>query len=63
MQGPQGDVQEGKRLMIIKLVKYNEIRELLIETAATGFQGNKCYWGRGLRVSITTAAVHMCYVL
>jgi len=30
-QGPQGDVQEGKRLMIIELERYNEIGELIIQ--------------------------------
>ena len=35
-QGPQGDMQEGQRLMIIKLARYNEIGGLLIETGATG---------------------------
>jgi len=28
-QSPQGDIQEGKRLMIIELERYNEIGELL----------------------------------
>jgi len=30
-QNPQGNVQEGQRLMIIELERYNEIRELLID--------------------------------
>ena len=49
----------GIRLMIIKLKKYNEIRELLIENRTTGSQGHVSYWDRGWRVSITRAAVHM----
>ena len=58
-QGPQGDIQEGKRLMIIKLERYNKIRELLIEIGITGLQGHICYWDGGKRVSVTMAAVHM----
>jgi len=38
--------KRGKRLMIIKLEKYNEVGELLIEIVATGFQGHICYWDR-----------------
>ena len=40
VQGPQGNIQEGQRLMIIKLVRYNEIGELLIEIRTTGSQGH-----------------------
>jgi len=58
-QRPQVNIQEGKRLMIIKLRKYNEIGELLIETETTGLQGHVCYWDRGGRVSVTTVAVCM----
>ena len=39
-QGPQGNIQEGKRLMIIELERYNEIGELLIENRTTGLQGH-----------------------
>ena len=59
VQSPQGDVQEGQRLMIIELERYNEIRELLTEIGITGSQGHVCYWDRGWRVSVTKAAVHM----
>jgi len=45
--------------MIIKLVRYNEIRELLIEDRTTGLHGHICYWVRGWRVSVTRAAVCM----
>ena len=43
-QSPQGDVQEGQRLMIIELERYNEVGELHIENRATGLQGHVCYW-------------------
>jgi len=33
--------------MIIKLRKYNDIRELLIENRATGLQGHICYQDGG----------------
>jgi len=59
VQGPQGNIQEGQRLMIIKLERYKEIRELLIENRTTGSQGHICYHDRDWRVSVTTAAVHM----
>ena len=59
VQSPQGDVQEGQRLMIIELERYNEIRELLIENRTTGLQGHVCYQDGGQRVSVTTAAVHI----
>jgi len=45
--------------MIIKLGKYNDAEELLIETRATGSQGHVCYWNRDQRVSVTMEAVHM----
>ena len=44
--------------MIIKLERYNEIRELLIEIGITGSQGHVCYDG-SQRVSVTMAAVCM----
>jgi len=56
---PQGNVQEGKRLTIIELGRYNEIEELLIENRTTGLQGHVCYRDGGQRVSVTTAAVSM----
>ena len=56
---PQGDVQEGERLMIIKLGRYKEIGELLIENRTTGSQGHVCYWDGDQRVSVTIAAVCM----
>ena len=59
MQCPQGDVQEGKRLMIIELERYNEIGELLIGNRTTGLQGHICYWDGDWRVSVTMAAVCM----
>src|SRR5882724_3157720 len=59
VQGPQGNVQEGKRLMIIELERYNEIGELLIEIGITGSQGHICYQDGGQRVSVTMVAVHM----
>ena len=45
--------------MIIELRKYNEIRELLIESKTTGLWGHICYQDRGWRVSVTRAAVCM----
>ena len=45
--------------MIIKLGKYNESGELLIETRTTGSQGHICYWDRDRRVPVTRAAVRM----
>jgi len=45
--------------MIIKLEKYNEIRELLIENRTTGLQGHVCHWDGDQRVSVTRAAVCM----
>ena len=44
---PQGNVQEGQRLVIIELERY------------TGSQGHVCYQDGGQRVSVTMAAVHM----
>jgi len=49
----------GMRLMIIKLRKYNKIRELLIENQTAGSQAQVSYrdvfWG----AFVTRAAVHM----
>jgi len=45
--------------MIIKLERYNKIRELLIENRTTGSQGHICYQDRDWRVSVTRAAVCM----
>ena len=45
--------------MIIKLERYNEIGELLIENRATGLQGHICYQDRGRRVSVTMVTVCM----
>ena len=45
--------------MIIKLRKYNEIRELLIENRTAGSQGHVSYWDRGWEASVTRAAVCM----
>ena len=58
-QSPQGTVQEGQRLIIIKLERYKEIGELLIENRVTGSCGHICYWNRGQRVSVTIEAVRM----
>jgi len=49
----------GTRLMIIKLGKYNEIGELLIENRITELQVHICYQDGGQRVSVTRAAVRM----
>src|SRR5882724_9771543 len=49
----------GKRLMIIELRKYIEVRELLIEKGSTGSQAQVIYRGEDRRVSVTRAAVHM----
>ena len=43
--------------MIIELRKYNEVRELLIETETTGSWGHVCYWDTGQKISVTMAAV------
>ena len=59
VQGPQGNIQEGQRLMIIKLERYNEIGELLIAIGITGLWGHICYRCRGRRVSVTMVAVCM----
>ena len=45
--------------MIIKLERYNEIGELLVENRATGFLGHIHYWDGGQRVSVTIVAVCM----
>jgi len=49
----------GIRLMIIKLRKYNKIKELLIENRTTGSQGHVSYWDGDQRISVTRAAVHI----
>ena len=59
MQGPQGNIQEGKGLMIIKLGKYIETNALLIEMDATGSWGHIHYWDGDQKVSVTTVAGHM----
>ena len=56
-QNPQDEVQEGQRLMIIKLERYTKVGELLLGNRTTGLQGHVCYWDRGQRVSVTTVAV------
>ena len=53
VQSPQGNVQEGQRLMIIEMGKYNETNALLIETDAIGSQGHICYWDGDWKVSVT----------
>src|SRR5882724_7674734 len=58
-QCPQGDISEGQRLMIIKLERYNKIRELLICIGTTGLQGHIHYQDRVQRVSVTMVALHM----
>jgi len=45
--------------MIIKLERYNEVGELLIENRTTGLQPHVHYWDRDQRVSVTGAAVCM----
>src|SRR5882724_1433659 len=49
----------GKRLMIIKLGKYNEAEELHIETRTAGSQGHVCYQNGYWRVSVTRVTVHI----
>jgi len=49
----------GIRLMIIELLKYIEVRELLIEKRSIGSQAQVIYWDRDRRVSVTRVAVHM----
>jgi len=49
----------GKRLMIIKLGKYNSAEALHIDTRTTGSQGHICYQNRDRRVSVARAAVRM----
>ena len=49
--------KRGQRLLIIKLEKCNEVRELLIENGTTGSWGHICYQDRDWRVSVTTVAV------
>jgi len=45
--------------MIIKLERYNEIGELLIENRTTGSLGHVCFWDGGQRVSVTMVAFCM----
>jgi len=49
----------GIRLMIIKLRKYNEAKELLIETRTAGSQAQVSYWDGVREAPVTRAAVHM----
>ena len=49
----------GIRLMIIKLGRYIEVRELLIENRTTRFQAQLICRDRDQRVSVTRAGVHM----
>ena len=49
----------GIRLMIIKLRKYIEVGELLIEKGITGSQAQVIYWDRDWRVSVIRVAVCM----
>src|SRR5882724_2808438 len=49
----------GIRLMIIKLPKYIEVGELLIEKRSTGSQAQVIYQDGNRRVSVTRAAVCM----
>jgi len=58
-QSPQGDFQEGQRLMIIKLVIYNEIRELLIGNRTTGSQGHVHYRDGGQKLSVAMVVICM----
>ena len=51
--------KRGQRLMIMKLERYNEIGELLIENGTTGSWGHIFYLDRGQRASVTMAAVCM----
>jgi len=43
----------GDRLMIIKLRKYNKIRELLIENGTTGSQAQVSYWNGVQEATVT----------
>ena len=49
----------GIRLMIIKLRKYNEIRELLIENRTTELQAQVIYRDEVQEASVTRVAVRM----
>jgi len=49
----------GIRLMIIKLRKYNKIRELLTENRTTGSQAQVSYRDEVWAASVTKAAVRM----
>jgi len=59
VQSPQGDIQEGQRLMIIKLRKYNKFGELLIGNGTKGPLGHVIYWDMVWKVSVTRPAVCM----
>jgi len=58
-QSPQGVIQEGQRLMMIKLKKYNKFGELFIGMAAIWSHGHICYQDGVWRVDVTMAAVCM----
>jgi len=45
--------------MIIKLRRYNTVRELVIEKRTTGLPVHVCYQDGVWRVSVTREAVHM----
>ena len=45
--------------MIIKLRKYNEIRDLLIENGTTGSQAQVSYWDVLQEVSVTREVSHI----
>ena len=49
----------GIRLMIIKLRKYNETGELLMEKRTTGSQAQVSYRDRVQEAPVTRVAVHM----
>jgi len=49
----------GIRLMIIKLRKYNEIRELHIENGTAGSQAQVSYWDVVWGASVNRAAFRM----
>ena len=58
VQLPQEIDQEGQRLMIIKLRKYNQIGALLKGNEISGSQVHICYQDGSREVQGTTAAVH-----
>jgi len=53
----QGNVQEGQRIMIIELGKYNKIRELFIEIEPQGCRDTYAIRMEARRVSVTKVAV------